>query len=83
MKYNIPLVLLAAFRALNDGANAEFPVMPKSLIYLWPLHIRECLLLIGDGFYLRLTENPVDNTKCTLNVLMTVARVADFLGRRA
>ncbi len=32
MKYNIPLALLAAVKTLAEGANAEFTVMPRSLI---------------------------------------------------
>ncbi len=32
MKYNIPLALLVAVRTLAEGVNAEFTVMPRSLI---------------------------------------------------
>ncbi len=31
-KYNIPLGLLVAVRTLAEGVNAEFTVMPRSLI---------------------------------------------------
>ncbi len=46
MKYNIPLGLLAAARALAEGVNAAFTV-------------REWGLLKGDGFYLHLTGDPI------------------------
>ncbi len=36
MKYNIPLALLAAPRTLAEEVNAEFKVMPRSLIYSHP-----------------------------------------------
>ncbi len=32
MKYSIPLDLFAAVRTLTDGLNAEFTVIPRSLI---------------------------------------------------
>ncbi len=41
---------------------------------------RERHLLIGDGFYLYLTEDPIYETKWTLDGLMTVARVWQING---
>ncbi len=74
MKINTPLALLAAARTLAARVNAVFTVMPRSLIcshfaaiYQRPLQIgqyedRECRLLIGDGFYLHLTGDPIYET---------------------
>ncbi len=59
MKYNILLALFAAVRTLTDGLNAEFTVIPRSLICShFVISFRkgldddlDGLLLIGDGFY--------------------------------
>ncbi len=85
VKYSIPLALLAAVRTFAEGVNADFTVMQEVIsasICLPPLQIgldddREGLLLIDDGFYLRLTEE----TNHVLVELMTSARVAVFLKR--
>ncbi len=71
MKNRIPQAWLSAVRAYTEGACAEFTVMPKSfdcshlfIVYLPPVRIGldddpEGLLLIDNGCYLSLTEQPI------------------------
>ncbi len=59
MKYNIPLALLAAVSTFAEGVNVSLSV------YLLSLQIgldddREGLLLIDDGLYLHLTDDPIN-----------------------
>ncbi len=66
MKYSIPLALLVVVRTFAKGVNAEFTVIPRSSIFshfvisLVLSDDQEVLLLIEDGFYLRLMEDRID-----------------------
>ncbi len=79
MKYSILLALFAAVRTFADGVNAEFTVIPRSLIcnsasvHHSPLRKglddrQDGLLLIDEDFYLHLTKVPSTRPiKCLLN----------------
>ncbi len=50
--------------SLSDPGIETISARISAAIYLWPLQVgqyedRECRLLIGDGFYLHLAEDPI------------------------
>ncbi len=83
---------MAAVRTFAKGVNTEFTVMPMSLICshfckglpsassVRAIRKSGRTLLICDGFYLHLTEDPICEAMWTLVGLMTLARVVAFLG---
>ncbi len=78
MKYNISLALLATVRTFAEGWTLISRLCPGhwfvrifSSICFPPLRVgldkvREGLLLIDDGFYLHVTEDPIYNTNYVL-----------------
>ncbi len=93
MKYSIPLALFAAVRTFANGVNAEFTVIPRSLICphfvinLPSASSERTRRLSGGppidrvGLYLHLTEGPIYDTNEVLVKLTTSAHVAGFLER--